>query len=434
MRQITNNLDSARSQTFTYDQLNRLATAETPTAWGLSFTHDPWGNLLQQTVTKGSAPMLNVSVNNQNQITNPGFSYDAAGNLANDGSLPYTYDAENLLTSADGFTYTYDGDGKRVEKSTGVLYWYGLCSAGNQVLLETDSAGNPLPQYIFFSRRRIARRDSNGSVYYFFDDHLASVRVVTNSTGGVVEDSDYYPFGAERVFVDGLDNPYKFVGHERDSESGLDYYRYRMLSSSLGRWTASDPIFDRTLPAQSFNGYSYVANIPTVLTDHLGQFVIQFSFSVSGPAGRACIGLLLDTEDAGNTGISTSCDSGDGGPGGAGNECTCKPRILAFRQTVNCDGKTKHLAKSLGLGDFSSLKDVFCIGIGGVSVVGGSCKQVGQGAQVRYTARGARGSRAGEIIWQYVFVCPDGSQCTRERPQPVDCLKIAIGFSSSCLR
>jgi hypothetical protein len=65
--------------------------------------------------------MLNVTVNTNNQITNPGFAYDAAGNLTNDGSLAYSWDAEGRPKSAGSTTYTYDGDGQRVEKSTGKL-------------------------------------------------------------------------------------------------------------------------------------------------------------------------------------------------------------------------------------------------------------------------------------------------------------------------
>jgi len=269
VRQITNNLDSGRTQTFTYDQLNRVNTAEVPTAWGLSFGYDVWANLLTQTVTKGSAPMLNVTVNNQNKITNSGFSYDAAGNLTNDGSLPYTYDAENRLTSADGVTYTYDGDGLRVQKSTGTLYWYGL---SGQVLVETDAAGNNPKEYIFFIGKRIARRDPDGTVYYFFEDDLGSIHVVTNATGTVVDDSDYYPFGGEKVFTDTLNNNYKFTGHERDTESGLDYYQYRMLSTNLGRWTSTDPVMASAHEPQSLNRYGYVVNNPTNLVDPTGQF------------------------------------------------------------------------------------------------------------------------------------------------------------------
>jgi YD repeat-containing protein len=50
---ITNNVDTTRSQSFTYDHLNRILTAETtsthatsPThCWGESYTYDQWGNL-----------------------------------------------------------------------------------------------------------------------------------------------------------------------------------------------------------------------------------------------------------------------------------------------------------------------------------------------------------------------------------------------------
>jgi uncharacterized protein RhaS with RHS repeats len=53
-----------------------------------------------------------------NQITgtcsqNGGFSYDASGNMTNDGVNTLTYDAENRTLSASGSygggSYTYDG-------------------------------------------------------------------------------------------------------------------------------------------------------------------------------------------------------------------------------------------------------------------------------------------------------------------------------------
>ena len=53
---VSDLLNSSRTQNFSYDQLNRLATAgEQGGRWGLSFGYDPWGNFLQQNVTAGSA-------------------------------------------------------------------------------------------------------------------------------------------------------------------------------------------------------------------------------------------------------------------------------------------------------------------------------------------------------------------------------------------
>ena len=62
-----------------------------------------------------------------NRIT--GLSYDAAGNLLNDGTYSYTYDAENKIAKVDGTSaYTYDGEGQRVRKllAENLRFVYGI--------------------------------------------------------------------------------------------------------------------------------------------------------------------------------------------------------------------------------------------------------------------------------------------------------------------
>ena len=56
-----------------------------------------------------------------------------------DGSSTYAWVAENHVASTNGVTYTYDGDGKRVMKSNGTLYWYDV---GGNVIEETELTGN----------------------------------------------------------------------------------------------------------------------------------------------------------------------------------------------------------------------------------------------------------------------------------------------------
>jgi len=51
------------------------------------------------------------------------------------------------LKTAGGVTYTYDGDGRRVQKSNGKLYWYG---AGGEILDESDASGNITDEFVFF--------------------------------------------------------------------------------------------------------------------------------------------------------------------------------------------------------------------------------------------------------------------------------------------
>jgi hypothetical protein len=64
-------------------------------------------------------------IGDNNQFTVSSYTYDAAGNVLNDGvnigcgSNGYTWNAEEQMTCAAGATYTYDGDGVRVEKTGG---------------------------------------------------------------------------------------------------------------------------------------------------------------------------------------------------------------------------------------------------------------------------------------------------------------------------
>ncbi len=322
---ITNNRDSTRTQSFTYDELNRIKTGGTAATWGLSFAYDVWANLLDQTVSYGGGPPngpteLHVTVGTSNRIATGGFTYDAAGNLINYSGQGYTYDAENRLLTAAGVTYTYDGDGRRVKKSNGILYWYG---AGSEVLLETSLTGTRLDAYIFFNGSRVARRrESDGAVFYFFADHLGSSRTVTNSTGGVVEDSDFYPFGGERIVVDALDNNYKFTNKERDAESGLDFFLARHYSSNLGRFlqpdefaggpvdvfSSNDPLPPGPLPyadivnPQSLNKYTYTYNNPLRYVDPGGHAGVDIANSIDAAVDNAVASV---TSSAVGTGDST---------------------------------------------------------------------------------------------------------------------------------
>src|SRR5207244_282063 len=139
-------------------------------------------------------------------------------------------------------------------------------------IAETDLSGNITNEYMFFYGARIARRDSSGNVFYYHADHLSTARVVTNATGVTQQESDYYPFGGELVITAGSGNTYKFTGHERDSETGLDHTHFRKYSSNLGRWHSPDP-WDGSCRAedpQTWNRYAYVLGDPINVIDTTG--------------------------------------------------------------------------------------------------------------------------------------------------------------------
>jgi len=108
--------DTGRTQTFNYDALNRLTSAQNSGSdctqtlsggktkfWGNSYGYDAWGNLLSKTVIKCSAENLSVTAGANNQLQG-GYIYDAAGNMTHDATanLNYTFDQENRITGAAG--------------------------------------------------------------------------------------------------------------------------------------------------------------------------------------------------------------------------------------------------------------------------------------------------------------------------------------------
>src|SRR5258708_21680459 len=128
---------------------------------------------------------------------------------------------------------------------------------------ESDLAGNLKTEYVFFGGKRVARRDlPAGTVSYYFSDRLNTASVVTDPTGTILDESDYYPWGGELQFVNNLDNHYKFTGKERDTETGLDNFGARYNSSSIGRFMTPDPLGGEKIDPQTLNKYSYVRNNP----------------------------------------------------------------------------------------------------------------------------------------------------------------------------
>lgn len=102
--------------------------------------------------------------------------------MTNDAS--YAYDAEGRITTANGVTYTYDGNGLRVEKSSGKLYWRDIFG---DTIAETDTTGSTTDanyhEYVFMAGRRIASRDGLGNVNYYYADALGSTVTLTDSSG-----------------------------------------------------------------------------------------------------------------------------------------------------------------------------------------------------------------------------------------------------------
>jgi len=267
------------SRSYGYDALNRLLTMSAPgdSCSGLGWTYDAWGNRTDQSVTGGSCNSSHQPTTAQNRVL--GGSYDAAGNMTNDGFHAYTYDAENRIIQVDGgstASYVYDALGRRVRKTVGTAwtdYVYDL--SGNVVTEYIGPQSTWATSYIYFGGQLVAEY-KDATTYFVHKDHLGSTRLLSKMDRTLKDSMDYLPYGEQ--IAGNTSTSHKFTGKERDSESALDYFGARYYSSALGRWISPDwsagpvpvPYADGADP-QTLNLYSYVRNLPTTKVDADGH-------------------------------------------------------------------------------------------------------------------------------------------------------------------
>ena len=113
-------------------------------------------------------------------------------------------------------------------------------------------------------------------LYTFLLNNLSrNVRADVTEWEGVVERSDYYPYGMQmRVPWSTMwTQPYKFMGKELDRENGWDSYdvHARWLTSPIAQWTTQDKLAEAT---PWLSPYSYCAGDPVNNIDYNGKWVI----------------------------------------------------------------------------------------------------------------------------------------------------------------
>jgi RHS repeat-associated protein len=284
-----NGLAQPFEQTYGYDDLNRLLSAEEKVnsviTWKQIFLYDRYGNRrfdAANTTTiaasnKVTNPQINTSDNrlkkDQDGDSITDYDFDKDGNVTLDAeSKKFVYDAASRQIAFFGrtnnsntpdATYFYDGEGKRVKKISSTEMTLFVYDGGEQLVAEYSTTTNNQPQ-----------------ISYLTNDHLGSPRVVTDGLGKVIARHDYSAFGDETFTIQRTQSlNYKpdtirqdYTGYQKDDESGLEYSHARYYNSSHGRFTSVDPL---TASAsiknpQTFNRYSYVLNSPYKFSDPLG--------------------------------------------------------------------------------------------------------------------------------------------------------------------
>jgi RHS repeat-associated protein len=79
-------------------------------------------------------------------------------------------------------------------------------------------------------------------VYFYHSDSVGTPLAMTDTSGQKVWEADYKPFGEEFTVDASHENDKRFVGKEKDEETGLNYFGARYLSAKTGRFLAPDPV------------------------------------------------------------------------------------------------------------------------------------------------------------------------------------------------
>ena len=267
IRTITDLMDSSRTQNFIFDDLNRLAQAQSTSYGTITYNIDPIGNITYNSQV-GSYTYSSTKPHAVVQAGAYTFSYDSNGNMTSRLGGPLTYDYENRLTSMTNGSMTvnfvYDATGGRVKKitpSSTTVY------IGNLY----ECTGGVCTKHIFAGGNRIATKYPT-DMYFYHTDHLRSSSVVTNSAGAKVEEIYYYPFGATRFNNGSVNLKHKYTGQEEDWETGLYNYGARYYDPIIGRFVSADTFVQRFSDPQTLNRYSYARNNPLVYRDPSGNF------------------------------------------------------------------------------------------------------------------------------------------------------------------
>jgi hypothetical protein len=161
-----------------------------------------------------------------------GWSYDADGNLTNNGSRQYTYDAAGRMIAVSGgnLGQYFDGDGQRVKTTEPniVTYYVRSTVLGGSVIAELDGSGNKQRGFVYANGKVLAEQFQNGSLAFVHEDPSGiSVRRTHAPSGSPIDFIELDPFGAEAY----LDDPYiEDPDFDGRGEGGPVYPGYGNLS------------------------------------------------------------------------------------------------------------------------------------------------------------------------------------------------------------
>ncbi len=309
------------SEVFSYDVLNRMAAAQVIGQPGKTFVYDAIGNIVSRTEVgnyvypnsgPGSVrPHAVSSISTSQQLagaSNPGFLYDANGNMTdglgrhvewnsanqavrvdrNEGGVPtqrsnFIFGTDNLRGRQDSFNFSAGA----ATLSRSLIY-------GGNIEREIDylAATTTIRTYIGSGLGYLEERFSGTAIdpsssgtrlpRFFLNDRLGSAVAVLDQSGAVLQRLQYDPWGRRRG-ADGTEESNGalatlknqldrtgYTGQESLDEVGLVHMNGRIYDPVTGRMMSPDPTVPDAGDPQHLNRYAYVLNNPHAYTDPSG--------------------------------------------------------------------------------------------------------------------------------------------------------------------
>ena len=291
---------TAHTETYTYDDLDRILTASYGPSDSVSWTYDENGNRLTQTSGGLTTSYVYNELDWMTETSGAFISateYDDAGNRT---GVCYTtscttptdlfgYDWKSRTTSAtvggQSVEYAYTGDdirATRTEGSTTTTYLWDR--EGLLPVLVGDGATDRI-----FLEDQVLEEISGSADAYPLSDALRSVRLTTDDSGTPSGAVDYDVWGNTRS---GTSGQLGWTGELQDSTTGQIHLRARDYSPGTGRFTSRDSLVPNATGTNGYNPYWYANSNPVTLTDPTGHVAIAPDLP-RGLAGLAAAGSAL---------------------------------------------------------------------------------------------------------------------------------------------
>jgi RHS repeat-associated protein len=284
---VTSTTNPLWALTLGYDDLYRLTSVTGGQTQSLDY--DAIGNVAYNTrVAPPSQPYQYMDPDLPHAVTKAGpntYAYDKNGNLTSvtvrsagcvDPVRLLTWDADDRLdtaTVAGQMTrYAYDGARQRIKKEAGgkkTLYF--------GTLVELELGDEEVTTKYYYADEFLAAQKRGGVTQYVHQDHLDSLRAISDTSGTKIGTRDFAAFGEQVGSTGSVTLARGYGAHFPDTESGLLYMGARYYDPVIGRFVQRDSVVPESGDPQSWNAYSFVRNNPLNRTDPTGNEDKDFS-------------------------------------------------------------------------------------------------------------------------------------------------------------